>query len=80
MPTGWDGTPAKHDDGRTGVIRAIPGWCWVDLLIEDAGVEIGRVQLAVDQEDQGESGWSWRHGDRWIPLGKFSSPAGGGEH
>lgn len=78
MAAGWNGTLARHEDGRTGLIRANPGWCWIDLHIEDAGVEIGRVRLATDGPDRGEPGWLWHHQDEWLPLGEFPSVAADG--
>lgn len=76
----WSGVPARHRDGREGVIRERAGWCWVDLLIERDGHQIGLVQLACDGPDRGEEGWAWLwdkgSGDPvWLPLGEFNIEA-----
>lgn len=73
MDHGWNGTHARHEDGREGVIRESRGWSWVDLHIERGGQEIGFVQLGADGPDRGERGWQWFAGKAWYPLGDFDN-------
>lgn len=76
MSYGWNGTRARNEDGREGVIRENMGWGWVDLHIENGEVELGHVQLRVDAPDKGDRGWTYLHvghdgSERWFDLGNF---------
>lgn len=70
----WDGTPVRHEDGRTGTLRqSLTGWCFVFLTIWHEGERIGCVQLNTDGPDSGDDGWSFQHihvdgSEHWWPL------------
>ncbi len=76
---GWTGIRARHKDGREGIIRENPGWCWVDLHIEHDGKTIGTVSIIANgTADKGDRGWEWlcenfNGGPQWLPLGDFGN-------